>query len=196
VRTPAIVAASYTVLQLPKASRPVSRADLSSFRPWRRRLRAAIVTAQISSRRALTLGPPVIGWMRREWVVFGGSRVLAVVLIVEDDAFTRELLEMTLKDAGYQTVSASDVGGALVVLESSQDIDVLVTDIYLKTAILGGCELARKAIEIRPTLRVLYTTGNLVTPEMKALFIEGAAFLHKPYMSHQLQHSIEALLAA
>jgi DNA-binding NtrC family response regulator len=122
--------------------------------------------------------------------------VPAVVLIVEDDAFTRELLEMTLKDAGYQTVAASDVGEALVVLESARRIDVLVTDIYLKTAILGGCELARQAIEMRPTLRVLYTTGNYVTAEMEALFIDGAAFLRKPYLGHQLEHSIETLLAA
>jgi CheY-like chemotaxis protein len=121
---------------------------------------------------------------------------VAVILIVEDDTFTREILEMTLKDEGYQTLSASDVGEALVLLESAHDIDALVTDIYLKTAILGGCELARKAIEIRSTLRVLYTTGNFVTAEMKALFVEGTAFLRKPYTGHQLQHSLKTLLAA
>jgi CheY-like chemotaxis protein len=126
----------------------------------------------------------------------GSGLAVTVILIVEDDAFTREMLEMTLKDAGYQTVSAGDVDEALVFLESAQDIDVLVTDIYLKTAILGGCELARKAVAIRPTLRVLYTTGNFVTAEMQALFIEGTSFLRKPYTGHQLQHSLETLLAA
>ena len=122
--------------------------------------------------------------------------MVAVILIVEDDTFTREMLEMTLKDEGYQTLSAGDVGEALVLLESARDIDVLVTDIYLKTAILGGCDLARKAIEIRPTLRVLYTTGNFVTAEMEALFLEGTALLRKPYTGRQLQHSLETLLAA
>jgi CheY-like chemotaxis protein len=126
-----------------------------------------------------------------------GDRVLlAVVLIVEDDTFTREMLEMTLQDADYRTLSASDVGEALVILESARDIDALVTDIYLKTAILGGCELARKAIVLRPALRVLYTTGNFVTAEMKALFIDGMALLRKPYTGPQLQHSLETLLAA
>jgi len=127
---------------------------------------------------------------------WGSSLAVTVILIVEDDAFTREMLEMTLKDAGYQTLSAGDVDEALVLLETAQDIDVLVTDIYLKTAILGGCDLARKAIEIRPTLRVLYTTGNFVTAELKVLFVEGTAFLRKPYTGDQLQHSLESLLAA
>jgi CheY-like chemotaxis protein len=121
---------------------------------------------------------------------------VAVILIVEDDTFTREMLEMTLKDDGYRTLSASDVGEALVLLESAQEIDVLVTDIYLKAAMLGGCDLARKAVEIRPALRVLYTTGNFVTAEMEALFLEGTAFLRKPYTGNQLQQSLETLLAA
>jgi uncharacterized membrane protein YkgB len=52
----------------------------------------------------------------------------------------------------------------------------LFKGIYLKTAVLGGCELALQAIALRPTLRVLYTTGNSITDKMKA-FIEGTRFL-------------------
>jgi hypothetical protein len=45
-------------------------------------------------------------------------------------------------------------------------------------------------------LRVLYTTGNSITDKMKALFVEGAHFLPKPYVEQQLQDSMEGLLAA
>ena len=85
---------------------------------------------------------------------------------------------------------------ALTILRSPQHIDALFTDIYLKTAVLGGCELAHKAIALRPNLRVLYTTGNSVTDKMKALFAEGTRFLRKPYTEHQLQDCVEALLTA
>ena len=49
---------------------------------------------------------------------------------------------------------------------------------------------------LRPNLRVLYTTGNTVTDKMKALLIKGMHFLCKPYTQHQLQNSIEELVAA
>jgi CheY-like chemotaxis protein len=97
---------------------------------------------------------------------------------------------------GHHTLSASDIHEALALLRSPQRIDVLFTDIYLKTAVLGGYELAHQAIKLRPELRVLYTTGNSVTDKMKALFVEGGHFLHKPYAQHQLQKSVEELLAA
>ncbi len=121
---------------------------------------------------------------------------MAVILIVEDDVFIREIADMMIKDWGHETLTASDLEQALSLLRSPQHIDALFTDIYLKTAVLGGCELAYQAIKLRPELRVLYTTGNSITDKMKALFVEGAHFLRKPYTQHQLQDSVEGLLAA
>jgi CheY-like chemotaxis protein len=120
---------------------------------------------------------------------------MAVILVVEDDVFIREIAEMMIQDWGHDTLSASDVDEALSFLRSPQHIDALFTDIYLKTAMLGGCELAHQAIELRPRLRVLYTSGNSVTDKMKDLFVKGAHFLRKPYTPPQLQDCFAALLA-
>ena len=120
---------------------------------------------------------------------------MAVILIVEDDSFIREIAEMMIQDWGHATLSAGDVDEAVSILGSPQHIDALFTDIYLKTAVLGGCEVAHQAIKLRPNLRVLYTTGNSVTDKMKALFAEGTRFLRKPYSPDQLQNSIECLVA-
>ena len=121
---------------------------------------------------------------------------MAVILIVEDEMFTREIAEMMIQDWGYQTLSAGDVEEALSLIRSPQRIDAVFTDIFLKTAVVGGCELAHQAIKLRPKLRVLYTTGNSLTDKLKALFVEGARYLRKPYTHHQLQDSVEELLAA
>ena len=121
---------------------------------------------------------------------------MGVILIVEDDVFIREIAEMIIQNRGHDTLSASDVDEALSFLRSPQYIDALFTDIYLKTAVLGGCELACQAIELRSKMRVLYTTGNSVTDKIKALFVEGTQCLRKPYTQYQLQDSIENLLAA
>jgi DNA-binding NtrC family response regulator len=128
-------------------------------------------------------------------VVTAETVLMAVILIVEDDMFLRDDAEMMIQDWGHDTLSASDVDGALSILRSSQQIDALFTDIYLKRAVLGGYELAHQAIELRLNLRVLYTTGNTINDKMKALFVKGAHFLQKPYTHHQLQNSVEKLLA-
>jgi CheY-like chemotaxis protein len=122
--------------------------------------------------------------------------LMAVILIVEDDVFIRQIAEMMIQDCGHQTLSASDVDEALLLLRSGQPIDALFTDIYLNSAVHGGCDLAHQAIALQPNMRVLYTTGNIVTDKIKALFVEGAHFLRKPYGQLQLQDSFAALLAA
>ncbi len=121
---------------------------------------------------------------------------MAIILIVEDDIFIRGLAEMMIQDWGHQTLLASDVDEALVLLRSPVKIDGLFTDIYLKAAVLGGCDVARAAVALRPGLRVLYTTGNTVTENMKSLFVDGKHVLRKPYTETQLQHSVESMLAA
>jgi CheY-like chemotaxis protein len=121
---------------------------------------------------------------------------MAVILIVEDDIFICEMAGMLIQDWGHHTLSAYDVDEALLLLRSPQQIDLLFTDIYLKAAVFGGCELADQAIKLRPKLRVLYTTGNSLTDTLKALFVEGARYLRKPYTHHELQDSVKDLLAA
>jgi CheY-like chemotaxis protein len=128
-------------------------------------------------------------------VVTAERILMAVILIVEDDVFIREVAVMLIQGWGHHTLAASDVDEALSLLRSPQHIDALFTDIYLKTEVLGGCELALQATKLRPNLRVLYTTGNSVTDKLKALFVEGTHFLRKPYTQLQLQNSVEDLLA-
>ena len=129
-------------------------------------------------------------------VVTAERILMAVILIVEDNVFIREVAEMMIQGWGHRTLSASDGEEALSLLSSPQHVDALFTDIYLKTAVLGGFDLAHLAIKLRPKLRVLYATGNSITDKMKTLFVAGAAFLPKPYSERELQVSIEDLLAA
>ena len=129
-------------------------------------------------------------------IVTAGRVLMAVILIVEDDVFIREIAEMMIQDCGHRILSASDVDEALSHLRSPQHIDAFFADIYLKHLVHGGCDLAHQAIKLRPKLRVLYTTGNSITDKMKALFVEGSHFLCKPYTQYQLKNSVENLLAA
>ena len=120
---------------------------------------------------------------------------MAVILVVEDEVFTRELAGMCMEDCGHAVLFAGNVAEAIKHLKSSSIIDALFTDIYLEKAVFGGCEVADEGMVLRPGLRVLYTTGNAATPQLKARFVLGSHFLGKPYTPSQLQTSVDGMLA-
>jgi len=119
---------------------------------------------------------------------------MPVILIVEDDVIIREIADLMVQDFGYDTLVAGDVDEALNHLRSSERIDALFTDIYLKKLVLGGCTLGIEAVKLRPGLRVLYTTGNVITEEMTDMFVAGKHFLRKPYTPVQLHDSVDELI--
>jgi CheY-like chemotaxis protein len=123
-----------------------------------------------------------------------GISEMAVILVVEDDVFIREIAESIIQDWGHQILSACDVPEALIHLKSSDHIDAVFTDVNLKTEILGGCDVARLGILLRPGLRVLYTTATRDPDAMHARFAVGTHFLSKPYSERQLEISIQNLL--
>jgi DNA-binding NtrC family response regulator len=121
---------------------------------------------------------------------------MGIILIVEDEVFIRQFAEGIVQDMGHEPLVASDMDEALAHLRTPRPIDALFADIRLKSMVLGGFELAQNAVALHPGLRVLYTTGSPMTEEMRALFVDGALFLQKPYSPDQLQTSLKELLGA
>jgi CheY-like chemotaxis protein len=111
---------------------------------------------------------------------------MATVLIVEDDDRVRLLAQSYLEEHGHRVLSAGTPGGAIAVLKKTDHVDVLFTDLDLKSEIAAGIDLAVDAKQLHPNLKVLYTTGRAITDGMKTRFVEGSAFLEKPYTTEQL----------
>jgi CheY-like chemotaxis protein len=116
------------------------------------------------------------------------------VLVVEDEPTVRALAESIIEALGYMILSAANAREAIALLEQDEPIDILFTDINLPDGpdAIDGLELARKAVEFRPGLRVIYTTGEGRTDGMTALFVEDATFLPKPYTAKQLTEAVLA----
>jgi DNA-binding NtrC family response regulator len=112
--------------------------------------------------------------------------LVAVILLVEDEEQVRVLAESFLQTAGHTTLSAGSIEQALALLASPEPIDLLFIDLILKGEIEAGLSLAVQAVEMRPELKVLYTSGQAVTDGMTALFVKNSAFLPKPYTVEQL----------
>ncbi len=121
---------------------------------------------------------------------------MSVILIVEDEPFTRELAGICIDEWGHSPLFADSVDAALTILQSRREIDAMFTDIHLNDAVRGGCDLGHAAIALHPNLRVLYTSGNEASDELRSHFVSGAHFLRKPYTLEQLYSGVNALLVA
>lgn len=119
---------------------------------------------------------------------------MATVLIAEDEDQVRVLAESYLQEQGHQTVSAASIEEGLAVFEVVDRIDVLFTDIVLKGDLDAGLKLAKEAVQRQADLKVLYTTGQAITDGMRAMMVEGAAVLEKPYTVDQLQATLSVRL--
>jgi DNA-binding NtrC family response regulator len=102
------------------------------------------------------------------------------------------LAESFLQAEGNKTLSAATIEQALALIEGDEPVDLLFVDLKIQDDVEGGLKLARKAVEARPNLRVLYTSGQAVTDGMKALFVERSIFLQKPYTVEQLATTLLA----
>lgn len=115
------------------------------------------------------------------------------ILLVEDNALVRTSARSALRDLGYTILEAEDGRGALAIIRSGAHIDLLFTDIVMPG--ITGVELADEATRIRPSLRVLFTSGypdKAVTDH--ARLEAGSRFLSKPYRTQELAIRIREAL--
>ncbi|MDA8231615.1 MAG: response regulator [Magnetospirillum sp.] len=116
------------------------------------------------------------------------------VLLVEDNADVRRMVENQLTSLGYKVIAAEHGPAALSVLETGTPIDLLFTDVVMPEG-MTGFELAEVARSHRPGLRVLITSGFPGTTFHVPAGMEGAAdFLSKPYRRQELAHAVRDVL--
>jgi two-component system cell cycle sensor histidine kinase/response regulator CckA len=109
------------------------------------------------------------------------GRTGATILLVEDDDMVLDLLTMILTGHGYDVLTAEDGEDALEVFAHHKDrIALVITDLMLP--LIGGIELCKRMREIKPSAKVILTSGRL-DPSTRSIMDELRieAFLPKPY---------------
>ncbi len=115
-----------------------------------------------------------------------------VVFVVEDEAVVRQLIVELLGDLGYRALEAADGPSALRILQSSQKIDLLVSDIGLPG--LNGRQLADAARTSRPNLKILFMTGYAETAASKNFLAPGMEIITKPFNMSDLASRIREFI--
>ncbi|SFL30387.1 hybrid sensor histidine kinase/response regulator [Methylobacterium pseudosasicola] len=116
------------------------------------------------------------------------------ILIVDDREDVAELARTILRDFGYTTLMASNAREALEILDSSERIDLLFTDLIMPGG-MNGVLLAREARRRQPKLKVLLATGY-AEASLERTDIGGSEFdlLNKPYRRTELVRRVRAIL--
>jgi CheY-like chemotaxis protein len=116
------------------------------------------------------------------------------ILIVEDDVLVRRYVVAQVQSLGYRTFAANDAGEALAIIDGAEKIDLLFTDVVM-SGLLNGWQLAIAALNRRPLLKVLYTSGyarNAIVHD--GCLDAGVLLLAKPYRKVDLAKAIRAAL--
>ncbi len=115
------------------------------------------------------------------------------ILLAEDDDSMRGFLERALERAGYDVVSFANGEEAYHRLQE-EPFTLLLTDIVMPR--MDGIELARRASEIDPELKIMFITGfAAVILSSDVAAAKEAQVLSKPFHLKDLVREVERLLA-
>lgn len=118
-----------------------------------------------------------------------------LILYVEDDILVQDALEVALRDAGYEVVTACSGSEALDRLQTLADgLKGLVTDVNLPGGI-GGWEIGRHARGLIPSLPIVYVSGGS-EHDWSAEGVPHSVMVAKPFATSQVVVAISSLINA
>jgi DNA-binding NtrC family response regulator len=115
------------------------------------------------------------------------------LLVVENEAAIRNLVQMALERQGFVVLAAESGGEALrVAAEHEGPIDLLITDVVMPD--LGGPELAKQLAATRPGLTTLFMSGYTDDALGDGTSSNRAEFIQKPFSPRTLTAKVREML--
>jgi len=124
----------------------------------------------------------------------GSDRNGGTILLVDDDESVRILVQRILIQQGFHVITARDGAEALEVASAyAEHIGLLLTDVIMPK--VNGLVLARRLVQQRPGIRVLYISGYV---EHSILLAKdpGSIIVQKPFTPTELIEAVRQTLAS
>jgi len=112
------------------------------------------------------------------------------ILLAEDDTSMREYLQRALQRVGYEVDSVGCGTEAIPLLQKDR-FDLLLTDIVMPE--MDGIELAQKASEMDPDIRVMFITGFAAVALQSGRTAPEAKMLSKPFHLKDLVAEVDRI---
>lgn len=123
----------------------------------------------------------------------GSSAGRETILVVEDEASVRRMVEKALKRHGYVVITAASGIEAAQLIGGGFRPDLLLTDVVMPG--MDGRQLSEEVHEYLPDLKVLFTSGYTDDTLLKrGIHQSEVAFLAKPYTLETLANRISEVL--
>jgi PAS domain S-box-containing protein len=116
------------------------------------------------------------------------------ILVLEDDDDVRTYSVEILRELGYRVIEAHDGPSALRLLERQTRVDLLFSDVVLPGG-MTGAQVAEQARQLRPELKVLFTTGyarNAIIHQGR--LDKGVRLITKPFNAADLAVKVRDIL--
>ncbi|MCF7869460.1 MAG: sigma-54 dependent transcriptional regulator [Candidatus Cloacimonetes bacterium] len=114
------------------------------------------------------------------------------ILIVDDSADTRQIIQRNLTEQGYKVFTTADVPNAIQILSSIR-IDLVITD--LKMPGINGIELIKHVRQNNKDSEIIMITGYpTIESAVEAVKIGALDYLTKPFTEQELLKTVKKAL--
>ncbi len=121
------------------------------------------------------------------------GRPRPLILVVDDEDYMREMMQLILRDAGFETLVVDSSKTALS-LARRYTFDLVVSDIHRPE--MGGLEFMVAFHALHPGVPVIIVSGYLTEKDKVRAFALGAfACLPKPFTVTDIMTPIRAALS-
>jgi len=114
-----------------------------------------------------------------------GERGLPHILLVDDEAFIRDALELYFESNGFEVSAAASGGEALnIFARQGDDIDLVLLDLVMPG--MHGLEVLRELKRVDPAVQVIIATGcNSMDNAFEALRLGAIDYITKPILDFE-----------
>lgn len=116
------------------------------------------------------------------------------ILIVDDEADLREILQFNIQSWGYDTLCAESAEKALEIIKSGESIDLILLDVMLPG--MSGFKLASIIRgEMNLSTPIIFLTAKISENDMLTGFSAGGDdYITKPFSINEVRARIQAVL--
>jgi len=114
------------------------------------------------------------------------------ILLVEDEAFVREVTYQILCSAGYRVLKARNAIDALLAFRQHGAVHLLLTDVVLPDR--NGCDLASEITNSCPGVKTIFISGYPENSVTRRGLRSGCFYLSNPFSAVLLLRKITDVL--